>query len=221
MQVNTVVVGANRGIGLALCRRYSELGARVTGVCRSSSAGLEGATERVVKGVDISDAGSVERLREALTGERIDILVNCAGIMRRSSLEAPDFEGIVAQFEVNALGALRVSTALLPMLADGAKIAVISSRMGSIADNSSGGSYGYRMSKAALNAAARSLALDLAPRNISVAILHPGFVSTDMVGGRGEISPEESARGLVSRIDELNVDNSGTFWHQKGDVLPW
>jgi NAD(P)-dependent dehydrogenase (short-subunit alcohol dehydrogenase family) len=93
--------------------------------------------------------------------------------------------------------------------------------MGSIEDNGSGGRYGYRMSKAALNAAGKSLAIDLRRRNVSVAILHPGFVQTRMVGFAGYISPTESAQGLVARLDELTLANSGTFWHSNGEVLPW
>ena len=93
--------------------------------------------------------------------------------------------------------------------------------MGSIADNDSGGSYGYRMSKAALNAAGASLAIDLRPRGISVAILHPGYVRTEMTGNAGLIDADESVSGLLKRIDELTPDNSGSFWHSNGDVLPW
>jgi len=103
----------------------------------------------------------------------------------------------------------------------GAKIALVTSRMGSIADNDSGGSYGYRMSKAALNAAGVSLARDLQARGIAVAILHPGYVRTDMTGHSGLIDVDEAVNGLLERIDELNLDNSGSFWHRNGELLPW
>jgi len=93
--------------------------------------------------------------------------------------------------------------------------------MGSVGDNGSGGHYGYRMSKAAMNIAAVSVARDLAPRGVAVAVLHPGMVSTDMIGGRGQISPEAAAQGLLARIDELTLENSGSFWHQNGEILPW
>ena len=119
------------------------------------------------------------------------------------------------------LGPLRVTHSLLPALKDGAKVALITSRMGSIADNDSGGSYGYRMSKAALNAAGVSLAQDLAARGIAIAILHPGYVRTDMTGQSGLIDTDESVAGLLQRINELNAQNSGTFWHTNGEVLPW
>ena len=100
-------------------------------------------------------------------------------------------------------------------------MALITSRMGSIADNDSGGSYGYRMSKSALNAAGKSLALDLASAGIAVGLFHPGWVSTDMTNHNGQISAEQSASMLLARIDRLNQENSGTFWHANGEVLPW
>ena len=103
----------------------------------------------------------------------------------------------------------------------GAKVALITSRMGSIADNSSGGSYGYRMSKAALNAAGRSLAIDLAARGIAVGLLHPGYVRTDMTGGSGNVEASEAAAMLVARIDELDAAKSGSFRHANGEELPW
>ena len=122
---------------------------------------------------------------------------------------------------MNALGALRTVHALLPRLHEGSKIALITSRMGSIADNGSGAYYGYRMSKAALNAAGKSLALDLKARGVAVALLHPGMVRTEMTGGHGNLGPEEAAAQLVQRIEALSLENTGTFWHANGEVLPW
>jgi NAD(P)-dependent dehydrogenase (short-subunit alcohol dehydrogenase family) len=123
---------------------------------------------------------------------------------------------------VNALAPLLLVRALLDHLPRGAKVALMTSRMGSIDDNSSGGSYGYRMSKVALNIAAKSLAIDLQPRGIAVAILHPGLVRTRMIGFNPQgISPEQSVRGLLARINAVNLNTSGTFWHANGDVLPW
>ena len=137
------------------------------------------------------------------------------------SLDELDLESARRQFEVNALGPLRVTQSLLHALKDGAKIALVTSRMGSIADNDSGGSYGYRMSKAALNAAGVSLAKDLRERGIAVAILHPGYVRTDMTGQSGLIDVDESVAGLLGRIDGLDLENSGSFWHTNGELLPW
>ena len=144
-----------------------------------------------------------------------------AGILRGGGLDGFNPGAIREQFEVNALGVLSSTVALLPCLRDGGKIALLTSRMGSIADNTSGGSYGYRMSKAALNMAGRSLSIDLRPRKIAVAILHPGWVQTDMTGGGGLIDADTSAKGLLERIDTMTLADSGEFFHENGERLPW
>jgi NAD(P)-dependent dehydrogenase (short-subunit alcohol dehydrogenase family) len=155
-------------------------------------------------------------------GLPLDGLILNAGILQAMGLADLDAEGIRRQFELNALAPLLLVRALLEQLPRGAKLALMSSRMGSIDDNSSGGSYGYRMSKVALNIAGKSLAIDLQPRGIAVAILHPGLVRTRMINFNPQgISPEESVRGLLARIDGLTLANSGTFWHANGQVLPW
>ena len=122
---------------------------------------------------------------------------------------------------MNAVGPLRISAACLPFMSQGSKIAMITSRMGSIADNTSGGYYGYRMSKAALNAGAVSLARDLKHKGISVGIYHPGFVQTDMVGGAGDIGPDVAAKRIEGLISNLSLEQSGGFWHSNGQSLPW
>ena len=216
-----VVTGANRGIGLEISSQLKDKNFEVIGVCRERSKALNELGIEVLEGVDLTDETSISQLVTQLDGRSIDLLVNNAGRLRRDSLEAADDDEVLLQFTVNALAPLRVTRALLPLLSSGAKIAHITSRMGSIEDNTSGGMHGYRMSKAALNAAGKSMALDLAPRGISVAILHPGFVRTDMTGGRGLIDTPESAAGLLARIDGLNLENSGSFWHMNGEVLPW
>ena len=138
--------------------------------------------------------------------------------MRR--LGSIDYDTMLEQYEVNALGPLRVTEALADNLHDGSKVAIITSRVGSIADNGSGGNWGYRASKAAVNMVGINLVHELGPRGIAVALLHPGLVATDMTGGHG-IPAAESARGLIARIDELSPRNSGTFWHAEGYELPW
>lgn len=148
------------------------------------------------------------------------MLINNAGILQRVTLDNLDFDSIRQQFEVNALGALRITHQLLPNLHAGSKVIFMTSRMGSIGDNTSGNSYGYRMSKVAMSMAGKSLSHDLKPRNIAVAILHPGMVSTRMTGFSG-ISVEESVQNLLHRIDQLTIENTGTFWHAKGEILPW
>lgn len=221
MQQIVVITGANRGIGLALTRHYLANGAQVFGLCRHSSQALDSSGATVVEGIDVGSDSLVERLQSALEAVKIDLLINNAGILRSEALGSIDYETVEEQFLVNAVGPLRVTEALLPQLKPGAKVALITSRMGSIKDNTSGGYYGYRMSKAALNAAGMSLARDLKPRKVAVAILHPGYVQTDMVNHGGDISAEVAAERLAARIRELELDNSGTFWHSNGEVLPW
>jgi NAD(P)-dependent dehydrogenase (short-subunit alcohol dehydrogenase family) len=216
-----LVTGANRGIGLELSRQLQARGIDVIAACRKSSPELDQLGVRVETGADVADDASVLELARRLDGQAIDLLINNAGVLLDETLEALDFAQIRRQFEINSLGPLRVTSCLLPNLARGAKVAIITSRMGSIADNTSGGRYGYRMSKAAVNMAGVSLAHDLRRRGVAVAILHPGFVRTEMTGNQGYVDPEESARGLLQRIDELTLDNSGGFWHANGEQLPW
>jgi NAD(P)-dependent dehydrogenase (short-subunit alcohol dehydrogenase family) len=216
-----LVTGANRGIGLELCRQLKARGDQVIAVCRRSSKALDALGIRVEAGIDVGDEAAVAALRERLAGSKLDLLVNNAGILEGTTLDQLDFQSIRRQMEVNALGPLRVTAALLPLLGEGSKIAIITSRMGSIGDNSSGSQYGYRMSKAAVNAAGVSLARDLRGRGVAVAIIHPGMVRTEMTGGHG-IEPAESVRGILARIDALTLASSGSFWHATtGEVLPW
>lgn len=220
-QPQILITGANRGIGLALANQYANAGARVYAVCRKRSKGLEHENITVIDGVDVTAADAVTRIREVLDGQLLDILINNAGILGRETLyDAPE-ESILKQFQVNSLAPLRLTIGLLGNLKEGSKVALITSRMGSMADNGSGGYYGYRMSKAALNAAGVSLAKDLETQGIAVALLHPGYVQTDMVNNSGDISADTAAERLRQRIEELNQSNSGTFWHSNGETLPW
>ncbi len=217
-----LVTGANRGIGLEYCRQLKERGDDVIATCRSSSSALNDLDVRVELGVDVTLEASVLSLKNKLAGVPIDVLIQNAGIAEYNSLSNLDRESIIRQFEVNALSPLSFIHTLLPNLRKGSKIILMTSRMGSIEDNTSGGSYGYRMSKVALCMAGKSLSIDLKPRGIAVAILHPGLVSTRMTGfNPNGITPQESVNGLLARIDLLTLDNSGTFWHSNGEVLPW
>ncbi len=221
MDKKVVITGANRGIGLALCELYLASGADVIAVCRSKSEELAQLDVEIIESVDVSSEQGIAHLKKALTGRKIDILINNAGILRSQSFNGLDFNQIIEQFQVNTLGPIRVVEALMSNLGEGSKVAMITSRMGSIEDNTSGGSYGYRMSKCALNAAGKSMAVDFKSKGISVALLHPGYVKTAMVNYGGEILPSLSAQRLIQRIEELNLDNSGSFWHSNGDLLPW
>jgi NAD(P)-dependent dehydrogenase (short-subunit alcohol dehydrogenase family) len=221
MNQTVVITGANRGIGLELAREYLRRGDEVIGLCRVSSTELDNSGARVIEGLDVTDETAVRSAAKKLKDVKIGILINNAGIFEDDVLGQTDYAAVQRQFEVNALGPLRVTEALLGNLDKGSKIALITSRMGSIADNGSGGYYGYRMSKAALNAAGMSMARDLHSRGIAVAILHPGFVQTRMVDFAGDIAPETAAQRLAQRIDELNLKTSGSFRHSNGDSLPW
>ena len=217
-----LITGTNRGIGLEYCRQLQARGDNVIAVCRSPNEELTSLGVRVESDVDLTSDTAVKDLVDRLDGKQIDVLINNAGIIERITLDDLDFESIRRQFEVNAIAPLRLTSALLPNLASGSKVALMTSRMGSIGDNTSGGSYGYRMSKVALSMAGKSLAYDLKPRGIAVAILHPGLVKTRMTGFTDSgITTETSVKGLLARIEELNLDNTGTFWHSNGEVLPW
>lgn len=216
-----LITGANRGIGLSLCKTYLSQGWNVIAVCRNTSKELTETGARIIAGVDVTDPQALNNLADTLTGKKLDLLINNAGIFLHEALGNLDFANIEQQFKVNAIAPLRVTEALLGNLQPGSKIAFITSRMGSIADNTSGGYYGYRMSKAALNAAAMSLTRDLHPRGIAVAVLHPGYVQTAMVNFGGDISSDEAANRLSQRIAGLTLDNSGSFWHSNGEELPW
>ena len=215
-----VITGANRGIGLELAKDYSQ-NHTVYALCRTPSSELHAlANTTVIESVDVTSQSSVDAAIQQCP-DGIEILINNAGILKRVGLDYTDESLLNDQWSVNAMGPLRVTKACLGKLSAGSKIALITSRMGSIADNDSGSHYGYRMSKAALNAAGKSLAIDLAPRNISVAILHPGWVQTDMTGHTGHYRVDESATQIMARINDLTLKNSGTFWHANGDHLPW
>ena len=217
-----LITGANRGIGLEYCRQLQERGERVIAVCRTSAPELETLGVRIEAGVDMTNDAAMASLVERLDGLPLDGLILNAGILESTGLEDLKAESLRRQFEVNALGPLRLTHALLPQLGNGSKLILMTSRMGPIDDNSSGGSYGYRMSKVALNMAGKSLAIDLQSRGIAVAILHPGLVRTRMVNFNPQgISPAEALLGLLARIDALTLENSGSFWHANGEILPW
>ena len=215
-----LITGANRGIGFALTQEYLAQGWQVVSVCRTPSTELDATKAKVIAGIDVTRMSDIRRLVSELTGP-LDLLINNAGILHVDNLGDINYNNVNEQFLVNAQAPIQLTEALLDHLNNGAKIAFITSRMGSIADNSSGAYYGYRMSKAALNAGAKSLSIDVKSRGIAVAILHPGYVQTAMVNFGGDISAEESAKRLSKRVAELNLQNTGSFWHSNGESLPW
>jgi len=216
-----LVTGANRGIGLEYCRQLQQRGDNVIAVCRSVSDELKNLGVQIETDIDITTE-SIAQLVKRIDGKQIDVLINNAGIIEQVSLDNLNVDSIRRQFEVNALSPLRLTHALLNNLKTGSKIVMMTSRMGSIDDNTSGGSYGYRMSKVALSMAGKSLSHDLKSKGIAVAILHPGLVKTRMTGFTDSgITTAESVKGLLARIDQLNLENTGTFWHSNGEILPW
>ena len=217
-----LVTGSNRGIGLEYCRQLQARGDQVIAVCRTPSPELEALGVRLEAGIELTAEADLDALQQRLAGQPLDGVILNAGMLEANRLENLDSDSLRRQFEVNALAPLRLVATLLPNLQPGSKLALMTSRMGSIDDNSSGSSYGYRMSKVALNMAGRSLAIDLRPRGIAVALLHPGLVRTRMVNFNPQgISPAEAVRGLLARIDALSLATSGGFWHANGTLLPW
>lgn len=216
----SLITGCNRGIGLELARQLHARGEKVIAVCRNASEELTTLGVLVIDGIDVSEEASVQKLTQTLGDEPIDVLINNAGILRRDRFGSIDYDEMLEQYRVNTLGPLRVTEALAGNLHEGSRIAIVTSRVGSIDDNSSGGNWGYRASKTAVNMIGTNLMHELRPRGIAVALLHPGLVATDMTGQHG-ISADESARGLIARIDELSLENSGGFWHAEGYNLPW
>jgi NAD(P)-dependent dehydrogenase (short-subunit alcohol dehydrogenase family) len=204
-----------------LAKRYSTLGHQVFALCRNSSTELEALELTVIDAVDVSSQPGLLKMQTALQGICIDILINNAGIFSNETLDNLDTQQIMQQFQVNALAPIQVVEKLITQLSSHAKLAFITSRMGSISDNSSGQYYGYRMSKAALNAAAMSLTRDLAPTGVSVGIYHPGWVQTQMVGNTGDITAAQAAERIIVLIDAQSESNSGSFKHSNGEALPW
>lgn len=219
--MNIVITGANRGIGLEIAKIYADKGHTVHALCRKSSEDIEAVAEHVHTGIDVSEDSGIEKAQAALSGLDIDVLINNAGIFRNETLSDFDVDGIRKQFEVNALAPIRLVKTLQKQFKRGTKLGLITSRMGSIEDNSSGAYYGYRMSKAALNAGGKSLSIDLESQGVALAILHPGYVQTEMTNFSGDISAADAAKGLVARMDELSLETSGGFWHAQGQRLPW
>ena len=221
MDQRVVVVGASRGIGLALVEQLHARGDEVIATCRRPTAALDALDVEVVSGVDVTIEAGIQRLTAALGTREVHVLIHNAGVLTRETMDDLSAERIRWQFEVNALAPLRTIIAVRNHLCAGAKVGILTSRMGSIADNTSGSMYGYRMSKAAVNAAGKSLANDLHRDGVAVALLHPGYVRTDMTGGKGYVDGAHAAAGLIARLDDLSMESTGRFWHADGPELPW
>lgn len=219
-----LVIGANRGIGLEIVNTLRARGYEVVATCRSRSEALDDMGVRVIEGVDVTDTASLRELADALAGAQLDLVIHNAGILSRQAFDGIDEQAVAdieAQFRVNAIGPLLTAQAVQHNLHEGSRFGIVTSRMGSLDDNTSGGHYGYRMSKAAANMVGRSLAHDLGQRGVLVALLHPGYVQTAMTGNQGNVGPDHAARGLVDRLEAVDSSTSGRFWHADGGELPW
>lgn len=228
----TLITGANRGLGLEFTRQYAADGWQVIAACRDPDAATElreladGSAGRVrVLGMDVADGASVKAAAKTLRGEPVDVLINNAGVGSppRQTLGSLDYAAWMKVLDVNTLGPMRVVEALLDNVAksDRKLIVTITSGMGSIGDNTSGGSYAYRSSKAAVNMATKSLSIDLAPRRVTCVVMHPGWVRTDMGGPGGRLSPAESVGAMRSVIAKLGPGDSGKFLSYTGKEFPW
>jgi NAD(P)-dependent dehydrogenase (short-subunit alcohol dehydrogenase family) len=222
-----LVTGADRGIGAAICALLAARGDSAIAACLEDAPAPRPGVEPI-GGIDVTSDAAMRELRRRVAGRRIDVLVHNAGLVVESPFGALDYASLQRMFAVNALGALRVTEALLPSLGPGGRIGLVTSRVGSLAENGSGGLYGYRLSKAAANMAGINLAHELKGRGIAVICLHPGSVRTQMTQGLadqatvgGLVEPEEAAAGLIARLDELSIATTGTFRHAKGQALPW
>ena len=227
-----LITGANRGLGLEFCRQYASDGWKVIAACRNPeqadqlNALADSHPNLRIEALDISDLAKIDELGARLAGEAIDVLLNNAGVYsdrQGHGFGQLDYRAWSESFLINAMAPTKLAEALLPNIqGSGQKLIVsVSSLMGSMADNQSGGSLLYRSSKAALNAAMKSLAVDLAPSSVGVLILHPGWVRTDMGGRNALIDVEESVSGMRRRIAEFTLAQSGCFLKYDGSVLPW
>ena len=220
-----LITGANRGIGLELARQYAADGWRVIGTARKpESAGELGATGANVMQLDVTDQASVDRLAQHLSGQPIDMLINNAGIQPLMwKLDEVDFDEFERALSVNAVGPVRVTRALVPNLRSGKvrKVINITTNLSSIAENTEGGFYGYRESKAALNMFNKSLAMEFGPEGFICIVLNPGWVRTDLGGPKAPLSVEESVSGMRSVIENLSPEDNGSFWTHDGKQMPW
>lgn len=224
---NCLTIGSDKGIGLSLSRQLAARGEDVTAVCLGEGENYAGTKVAVIAGIDVTDAAAVDRMKQELAQRRLrfDLVIHVAGVLGLDELGAIDYDEMRRQFEINTLGPLRVIEAARDHLAPGAKVGVITSRVGSLNDNGSGGMYAYRVSKAAANMVTLNLHHDLIKQGIAVAALHPGMVATDLTkdypGDFDYITPDQAARGLIARMDALGPETSGRFWHANGEQLPW
>lgn len=233
MSSTLLITGANRGLGLEFVKQYAADGWRIFACCRhpETATELETISQQnqgliTVHKLDVADFVQIESLAAELAGQELDVLLNNAGIYPDATsggLGATNYDGWARAFRVNTMAPLKMAETFASHLARGTqkKIINITSKMGSISDNTSGGAYIYRSSKTALNMVVKSLAVDLAPRGIATALLHPGWVLTDMGGPNALISTEQSISGMRQVIARLSLKDSGKFYGYDGKEISW
>ncbi len=224
-----LITGANRGIGLELAKQYAEAGWSVLACCREPQSAR--ALQTIAKthndvrifSLDVADFAQIDALALELKGQAIDVMISNAGVYPHSTFGDTNYDAWAAAFKVNCMATLKMAEAFVQHITRGRlkKIAALTSKMGSIDDNTSGESYSYRASKTALNMVMKSLSIDLKPYGISIVTLHPGWVQTDMGGPNGLINTQTSVTGLRKVIENLNLENTGKFIAYDGKEIPW
>jgi len=226
---SVIITGANRGLGLEFAQQYAADDWRVFACCRQPQQAKEVRAlakqheNLTVHGVDVTAHKQIDALSGDLSSEKIDVIINNAGIYRDSIFREFDYQAWIESFQVNTFAAAKMAEAFVAQVGRSERrlMVAITSLMGSIADNTSGGSYQYRSSKAALNAVMKSLAINLKPKKIGALVLHPGWVKTDMGGAGAQITPEVSVRGMRAVIEDFTLKDSGRFLNYDGAELPW
>jgi len=225
MAREVLLTGANRGIGLEFARQLAARGDRVVATCRNpSAADALAALDVQVETLDVADAASVASIGTLYADRPLDLLINNAGVgVGHRPLGELDYQEMESFYRTNAIGPLMLAETLLPALRRGEErtIASLTSRVGSIHDNTSGGSYAYRASKAALNAITKSLSIDLGEEGFTCVVLHPGWVQTDMGGANAPLPTDQSVAGMLNVIEGLGQEDSGGFFDYTGEPLPW
>jgi NAD(P)-dependent dehydrogenase (short-subunit alcohol dehydrogenase family) len=229
----TLITGANRGIGLEFCRQYAAEGWRVMACSRHPKKSVElnklaAQYPDLIKvySLDVTDHAEIAHLGQVLANESIDMLINNAGIYPDADKKGfghTDYEAWMQAFRINTMAPLKMAETFAPQISRSKQktIVTVTSKMGSIADNSSGGNYLYRTSKAAVNMVVKNLAIDLKPNGIIAVVFHPGWVKTDMGGPNAMISAEQSVSGIRKMIVRLSLLDSGKFFAYNGAVIPW
>ena len=224
-----LITGTNRGIGLTFVKQYAADGWNVIACCRDPQSATElqvlASKYRNIQiiALDIADFSQIDAVALQLKEQKIDVLINNAGVYPESSFGNVDFDDWASAFKINTMAPLKMTEAFMPHVAASQlkKIVTLSSKMGSVDDNSSGGSYIYRSSKAAVNMVMKSLSIDLKPYGIAVVTLHPGWVQTDMGGPNGLIDSQTSVTGLRKVIADLSLASSGKFIAYDGSEIAW